>query len=649
MAMTKLGKNCLRWCPACNLPIMDVKTCPVCGGATLETELTPPADSRPAFDYDIEKTRSMCDACFGEGTGKLLLPEGHLAIMNKAPSIDRMEEVFSDGTVVATLRYDLGRGWRFIVRMQGAMRIAAAATKGWVILNPDAEEFIRQNRNLMVPGVKDADQGIKEDDEVLMLSEDRTVVGTGVAKMSGTDMRSQDHGIAVKTRWHKAEELISSDKAHTWDDAVQANAAPMGKRVDEAVAFIKKTVSEHQDLPAAVSFSGGKDSLACMLLTMDAGIDAVPMFVNTGLELDETVDYVRDFAARHKLKIIEQNPPENAFFGNLVYFGPPAKDYRWCCKTNKLGPTVALISEHFPKGVLSFIGQRRYESEARNSKPRVWQNPWTPGQIGASPIQNWMAMHVWLYIFSKKEPYNYWYAHGLDRIGCFMCPASDMADLDTVSKASRYPQWNDYLEKYTAENGLPREYKDYGLWRWKSVPQSVKDEIKRLTGKDLPPMAKAAKKDSSADGPVAVRVQDGFSPCTMGYSIEAALSRPIDLMKLEPFTHSLGWVIEVDEENNTLQANYVTFYGDGSIVSKAFVKNDAQTNMDRAIQLIARAFNCVGCGLCAARCESKALYMENGKVRIHEDDCIFCCKCYGPCPAVNFAPEGEKGDKGFED
>ena len=162
-------------------------------------------------------------------------------------------------------------------------------------------------------------------------------------------------------------------------------------------------------------------------------------------------------------------------------------------------------------------------------------------------------------------------------------------------------------------------------------------------------MAKAAKKEDAADGPVAVRVQDGFSPCTMGYSIEAALSRPIDLMKLEPFAHSLGWVIEVDEENNTLQANYVTFYGDGSIVSKAFVKNDAQTNMDRAIQLIARAFNCVGCGLCAARCESKALYMENGKVRIHEDDCIFCCKCYGPCPAVNFAPEGEKGDKGFED
>ncbi|MGI6008885.1 MAG: phosphoadenosine phosphosulfate reductase family protein [Methanomethylophilus sp.] len=647
MAMTKLGKNYLRWCPACNLPIMDEKTCPVCGGDTYETPLTPPADSRPAFDHDLKMARRMCEECFGPGTGEALLPEGHLAVMNKAPSIDRMEEVLSDGAVVATLRYDLGAGWRFIIRMQGAMRIAKKASKGRVILNDDAAEFIRQNRNLMVPGIKEVDDEIGKEDEVLMLLSDGTVVGTGVAKMSSEEMRTAGKGLAVKTRWHKPEDMISSDLAHTWDDVVEANKKVIEKRRDEAIDFMKKTAAEHPDLPVAVSFSGGKDSLACMLLAMDAGIDAKPMFVDTGLELDETVKYVHDFAKRHNLELIEQKAPENAFFGNLVYFGPPAKDYRWCCKTNKLGPTVALISEKFPKGVLSFIGQRRYESEARNAKPRVWQNPWTPGQIGASPIQNWMAMHVWLYIFYKKEPYNCWYAHGLDRIGCFMCPASDMADLDTVSRATRYPEWDSYLSKYTEENGLPPEFKEYGLWRWKTVPQSVKDEIKRVTGKDVPPMTR--KKKERDDGPVAVKVQDGYSPCTMGYSIEAALSRPIDLRVLEPFTHSLGWIIEVDEENNTLQANYVTFYGDGSIVSKAFVKNDAKNNMDRAIQLIARAFNCVGCGLCAARCESKALYMEGGKVRIHEDDCIFCCKCFGPCPAVNFAPEAEEDGKGFEE
>ena len=140
--------------------------------------------------------------------------------------------------------------------------------------------------------------------------------------------------------------------------------------------------------------------------------------------------------------------------------------------------------------------------------------------------------------------------------------------------------------------------------------------------------------DPAEDGPVAVKVQDGYSPCTMGYSIEAALSRPIDLSVLEPFTHALGWVIKYDRDEDVIYANYTTFYGAGSITTKAFTQEDAKQNIDHAVQLIARAFNCVGCGLCAARCEEHALYMEGGKVHIHGDDCIFCMKCYGPFSSV---------------
>ena len=127
--MTKLGRNHLRWCFQCNLPIMESKQCPVCGSATAETELTPPADSRPAFDYDLDKARKMADECFGEGCGYAMLPEGHVAVMNKCPAIDRMEEILSDGTIVATERFDLGVGWRFIIRMQGALRIAKVMSK----------------------------------------------------------------------------------------------------------------------------------------------------------------------------------------------------------------------------------------------------------------------------------------------------------------------------------------------------------------------------------------------------------------------------------------------------------------------------------------------------------------------------------------
>lgn len=647
--MIKLGKNHLRWCYPCNLPILEAKSCPVCGSETAATELTPPADSRPGFEFDIKRARDMTDACFGEGCGKAMLPDGHIVIMNKAPAIDRMEEVYCDGTVVATERFDLGAGWRFIIRTQGAMRIAGVITKGYVIVNPDAVPFVQENKNLMAPGVADADPNIRIDDEVIMMLEDRTVIGTGVAKMTGKDMKELDRGFAVKTRWHKPEKPVASDIAHTWEEVVKANEAVILRRRDEAVKFVRETMEKYKNLPAVVSFSGGKDSLATMLAVMDAGVDVPPMFINTGLELDETVKYVHDFAERHGMKLIEQEPPENAFYGNLVFFGPPAKDYRWCCKTNKLGPTVGTITKYFPEGVLSFIGQRKYESEARNSKPRIWKNPWTPGQIGASPIQMWSAMHVWMYIFYRNEPYNFWYAHGLDRIGCFMCPASDQADLDTIKQASsRYPKWDEYLTEYSEKRGMPEEWKKYGLWRWKTAPEATKKEIERITGKAVPPMKPTKAPEDTGDGPVAVKVQDGYSPCTMGYSIEAALSRPIDLKVLEPFAHAMGWVIKLDEENNQLFANFTTFYGEGAIITKSNVEDDAKRNMDRAVQIIARAFNCVGCGLCAARCDEHALYMENGKVRIRGDDCIFCMKCYGPCPAVNFAPAAKGKEEEFE-
>ena len=84
---------------------------------------------------------------------------------------------------------------------------------------------------------------------------------------------------------------------------------------------------------------------------------------------------------------------------------------------------------------------------------------------------------------------------------------------------------------------------------------------------------------------------------------------------------------------------------------KSFTENDLHRQMDHAIQLIARAYNCVGCGLCAARCAKDGagcLKMVDGKVTINGDDCVFCQKCYGSCPAVNFAPAAKTTEEGFD-
>lgn len=633
MAAIRLGKNHFRWCDGCNLPILETEICPVCGGKTHEVELTPPGEVRPAFDHDIDLIRRKCDEQFGEGTGFALIPKDSKVFLNKAPSLDRMDEIIIDGKTIASLKYDFAKGWVVVNRIQSAMRIAKTMTKGYVVINPEAVPFVQESKNLMAPGVIDASPEIRDGDEVVIVTEDRKAIATGFARMSGPEMKELDRGLAVKTKWYKPEELVQSSKIHDWDHIIKVNEPVINRRVEEAVSFIKKTIEEYKG-PAIVSFSGGKDSLTTLLLTLDAGYKLPVLFVNTGLEFNETVQHVRDVTERHGLQLIEETAPTDAFFGNIVQFGPPAKDFRWCCKTNKLGPTVGAINKNFPDGVLSFIGQRKYESEARHNKPRKWVNPWTPGQTGASPIQSWNSIHVWFYIFMKKEPFNVWYTRGLDRIGCFLCPASDLAEFDIVSVCDRYPQWDQYLTDYMESRGLPKEWKEYGLWRWKKAPQSIKEEVNKVTGRDISELTKQTK--APEKGPLTISVQEGYSPCVIGFSIEAAVSRPIDIDRLSGFLQPLGRTVNMDPDGQWVSVDYITVYREGAIISKANVEKDARTAIDKIFELIIRSEQCVGCGLCAARCDTRALHIVNGRVEMDPDECIRCQDCFGPCPALNF-------------
>ncbi|HOL08210.1 MAG TPA: 3'-phosphoadenosine 5'-phosphosulfate sulfotransferase, partial [Methanomassiliicoccaceae archaeon] len=120
MAQIRLGRIALRWCDGCNVPVLESKVCGRCGASTRAMEITPPGDARPAFSHDIELARRTLDAQFGEGVGAAVLPDGHVTVLNKAPALDRMDEIIADGAVLGTMRYDVGRGWTFIPRMQAA-------------------------------------------------------------------------------------------------------------------------------------------------------------------------------------------------------------------------------------------------------------------------------------------------------------------------------------------------------------------------------------------------------------------------------------------------------------------------------------------------------------------------------------------------
>jgi phosphoadenosine phosphosulfate reductase len=148
---------------------------------------------------------------------------------------------------------------------------------------------------------------------------------------------------------------------------------------------------------------------------------------------------------------------------------------------------ASLIRKHFPKGVLSFIGQRQYESSQRYEKGNVWHNPWVPGQIGASPIQNWPSLLVWLYLFQQEAEYNPLYEKGLERIGCWLCPATDMGEFDDIEKYSEQnEQWQKALKNFANEKNLPEKWLELGLWRWKKLPPGMIDFLENAK-LEIPP------------------------------------------------------------------------------------------------------------------------------------------------------------------
>ncbi|HDP97516.1 MAG TPA: 3'-phosphoadenosine 5'-phosphosulfate sulfotransferase, partial [Euryarchaeota archaeon] len=191
MGAIRLGAKPLRWCHGCNLPILEERTCPICGGDTDEVNLTPPGDCRPAFIGDIQRIRSLADRQFGAGCGDLLLPEDRIAILNRCPSLDRMDEIVVDGDTLGAVIFDPPNREKIVLRPSGAARMLNAMTTGRVVADRGALPSISKGSNLMGPGVVSADETIQKDDDIVLLSESGEIIGTGLAKMSGREMSTR--------------------------------------------------------------------------------------------------------------------------------------------------------------------------------------------------------------------------------------------------------------------------------------------------------------------------------------------------------------------------------------------------------------------------------------------------------------------------
>jgi phosphoadenosine phosphosulfate reductase len=343
-----------------------------------------------------------------------------------------------------------------------------------VVISDDAVPFIRdQGMSVLRPGMVSIDDSVQAGDEVFILTKDGTCTGVGRAKVNAVTARTMEKGSIVRTRRNIASRVVPG--AATWDDAVQANVDVLERAEGSSILFVQEVADRNPHLARNVSYSGGKDSLATLLVVTKA-IGKVPMlFADTGLEFPETYENVAEASRRYCLEVIRTDG-NTTFWKTFAEQGPPAVNARWCCKVCKLTPVGDLIKETWGE-CLSFIGQRRYESATRARSDRVWRNKNVRAQLSAAPIHNWTALHVWLYLMREKAPHNVLYERHLDRIGCFMCPSSDMALIHMIE--AEYPAlwqgWLDRLDQYRQAHGLPAEWVTEGKWRLVEGSQDEED------------------------------------------------------------------------------------------------------------------------------------------------------------------------------
>lgn len=436
-------KKTLYWCDHCHVPLIG-KQCG-CGMTGRAISLLQPYDVRPALSHDRDLITSLISKRFGE------IPLPRVMLLNKAGGLDRNDLVIIHGERLGWLSFDpVDRQFRFDLAPQGLPFILPHVTRG--IIDLEKELYSSGERPSGRIGGKRFRIASSEPDGTVIVRY-RKRHGTGVLKDGY--LRVKEVGVVP----------VRETEDPGWDRVIEMNRHHLKNLERNAVRIIRQHM--HDRPRVNVSFSGGKDSTVVLALAQKAGVTEA-FFIDTGIEFPETVSFVEE----QGVEIVRRG---GDFWNAVRKAGPPAKDHRWCCKLLKLNPLKLHLADTGP--CVTIQGNRWYESWNRADLDITSQNPANPLQLNISPIRNWRALEVYLYLWWKKIPYNPLYDQGLERIGCYLCPA--MLESEYEQLKSIHPEfasrWDKFLSQWADARGLPGEYREWGLWRWKDLPPKMRE------------------------------------------------------------------------------------------------------------------------------------------------------------------------------
>lgn len=273
-----------------------------------------------------------------------------------------------------------------------------------------------------------------------------------------------------------------------------------------------------------VSFSGGKDSQACLIQACHeyGARNVIAVFCDTGWEHDITYKHVNNVTKQLGVElVILKNHQVDGFIGlckRMKWF--PDTKQRMCTVQLKIMPMIDYILKQEDEKVIIIQGIRAAESSSRSKLPcsaNYFENYMKEPVKGEkvkhlyrkTDVKSWCEHHVAIverpflgasaqeiidYILDNGQEPNPLYRKGMSRVGCYPCIYSRLSEIKVMSKDIQYVQRliniEDEVNKLRGEGSMPGSFftkgkipAKYCLKYGNGVP-SVQDVIQYVNRND---------------------------------------------------------------------------------------------------------------------------------------------------------------------
>jgi len=160
-------------------------------------KISPKKMERDKKSYLCTKIKKVADMQYGKGAGDALF-YGDVDIVT-SPRTGKIRNIYGDKKLVASMRASDGL---LILGREGGQRLHKQFRfpDMRVIIDDEAIPFVQQGRNVFSKFVINASEYVRPMDEVLIVSTNDDLIGTGTCLLNRDELLSFSIGMGVKTR-----------------------------------------------------------------------------------------------------------------------------------------------------------------------------------------------------------------------------------------------------------------------------------------------------------------------------------------------------------------------------------------------------------------------------------------------------------------